>query len=447
VGDVTGLYLKAANDSSWRVRLAATQKLKDALKPADAKTKGELLATFADLLEDEEAEVKLAATKVTADVFEACTSKDMFDALVLPVVMDGFAQMLDAAKQMAEQGGGGGVGVGVSEAGKVELRQTQAIVAMELAKFDAIPHPTLISVVQHMFEDPSLCIKMLDRFELLAKLKESDPLALSTICMDSLSLGVHDDWRVRCAFTARLSFIFEQIISVESSAAALSGQEGAGGAGGSAETTPKKGTSAGATTPSTPLDKDAVERAWTAFKSVVDGALWDEVAEARVHFQECLPALVIWADKIGGDRYVKQLLGMLLEQYKCDGGVPIPQHPDRKMSYLYKISVLAGLQAILSMSPAPQYFGTASHTSELVDIVLGACKDPTPNVRLVAGKAVGAYAVACCGGFGASPGALQTVEMSLVPTLQTMTSDTDLDVKAVAHVALAQVTEALSSAN
>lgn len=243
VGEVTGLYLKASNDSSWRVRLAATSNLKDALKPADPKTKGELLATFADLLEDEEAEVKLAATKGTAHVFEACTSKDMFDALVLPTVMEGFQQMLEAAKVLAEQGAG-------MEAGKVELRQTQAIVAMELAKFDAIPHPTLIQVVQHMFEDPSLCIKMLDRFELLARLKESDPQALSTICMDSLSLGVHDDWRVRCAFTARLSFIFEQIISVESSVAA---KEGGGAVAGGAETPKKSGISGAA--PSTPLDK------------------------------------------------------------------------------------------------------------------------------------------------------------------------------------------------
>ena len=30
-----------------------------ALKPADAKTKGEMLATFADLLQDEEPEVRL----------------------------------------------------------------------------------------------------------------------------------------------------------------------------------------------------------------------------------------------------------------------------------------------------------------------------------------------------------------------------------------------------
>lgn len=62
------------------------------------------------------------------------------------------------------------------------------------------------------------------------------------------------------------------------------------------------------------MDKDAVERAWTAFKSVVYGALWDEVAEARVHFVDCVPALIRWADKIGGDRYVKQLIAMLLEQ-------------------------------------------------------------------------------------------------------------------------------------
>jgi len=55
--------------------------------------------------------------------------------------------------------------------------------------------------------------------------------------------------------------------------------------------------------------------------------------------------------------------------------------------------------------------------------------------------------VACCGGFGALPGAMDTVEMSLVPTLQAMASDADMDVKSVAQLALAQVTEALNSAN
>ena len=444
VSEITGLFLKAANDASWRVRLGVVGTIHMALKPADAKTKGEMLAAFADLLDDEESEVKLAATKATPKAYEAASSKDMFDALVLPTVLEAFQAMLDGAKQAAD--------VGAGDAVKTDLRQAQALVAMELAGFDAIPHPMLVAVVQHMFEDASLCIKMLDKFELLAKLKESDPGALSTICMDSLSLGVHDDWRVRCAFTARLAFIFEQIISVESSAAAAEKREEKAAAAAddaSAAETPKKAGAAGgaAAAPSTPLDKDAVERAWTAFKSVVDGALWDEVAEARVHFVDCLPALIRWADQIGGDRYVKQLITMLLDQYKCQSGVPIPGHPDRKMSYLYKISVLAGLSSILSMGPAPEYFATASQTAELVDLVLGACKDPTPNVRLVAGQAVGAYAVACCGGYGASPGDLQAVEMSLVPTLQAMTSDADLDVKSVAQVAFASTTEALNAKN
>ena len=425
VTEVTGLFLKGASDSSWRVRLACVGTMEHALPPADAKTKGEMLASFADLLDDEEGDVKLAATKATSLVYAAATSKDMFDALVLPTVLEGFQAMLDSAKAMAE-------GAPV-DASKNELRQAQALVAMELAAFDAIPHPMLVAVVQHMFEDPSLCIKMLDKFELLAKLKESDPSALSTICMDSLSLGVHDDWRVRCAFTAKLSFIFEQIISVESSAAAAERKDAAAAAAeDGAAATPKK--TPGAPSPATPLDKDAVERAWTAFKSVVDGALWDEVAEARVHFVDCLPDLVRWADKIGGDRYVKQLVAMLLDQYKSESGKPIPGHPDRKMSYLYKISVLASLQSILSMSPAPEYFATPSNVTELLDLVLAACKDSTPNVRLVAGRAVGEYALACCGGYGASPGALQTVEMSLVPTLQTMTTDADMDVKSTAQV-------------
>jgi hypothetical protein len=427
VTEVTGLYLKTTNDASWRVRLASVSNMDDALKPADAKTKGEMLAAFAELLEDEEGDVKLAATKATSKVYVAATSKDMFDALVLPTVLVGFQSMLDCAKQATE---------GAPDTSRADLRQAQALVAMELAAYDAIPHPMLISVVQHMFEDSALCIKMLEKIELLAKLKESDPAALSQICMDSLSLGVHDDWRVRCAFTAKLSFIFSQIISVESSAAVSTENK---------EETPKK--SGPSASPSTPMDKDAVERAWTAFKSVVVGALWDEVAEARVHFVDCVPALIRWADKIGGDRYVKQLITMLLDQYKCVPGVPIPAHPDRKMSYLYKISVLAGLQAILGMSPAPPYLTSAANTAELVDLVLGAAKDPTPNVRLVAGKAVAAYAVACCGGYGASPGSLETVEMSLVPTLQAMASDSDPDVKDNAQISLAQVTEALNSAN
>jgi hypothetical protein len=403
VSEVTGLFLKAANDASWRVRLGVVGTVHLALKPADAKTKGEMLAAFADLLDDEEGDVKLAATKATSKAYAAATSKDMFDALVLPTVLEAFQGMLNGAKQAHE--------AGAADAAKTDLRQAQALVAMELAAFDAIPHPMLVAVVQHMFEDASLCIKMLDKFELLAKLKETDPSALSTICMDSLSLGVHDDWRVRCAFTAKLAFIFEQIISVESSAAAAEKRDDTGkvaapadDAKSAAAVTPKKAGGGGGVAPSTPLDKDAVERAWTAFKSVVDGALWDEVAEARVHFVDCLPALIRWADQIGGDRYVKQLIAMLLDQYKCPPGVPIPGHPDRKMSYLYKISVLAGLSSILSMSPAPEYFATASHTAELVDLVLAACKDPTPNVRLVAGRAVGCYAVACCGGYGASPG-------------------------------------------
>ena len=56
------------------------------------------------------------------------------------------------------------------------------------------------------------------------------------------------------------------------------------------------------------------------------------------------------------------------------------------------------------------------------------------QVRLVAGKAVGAFALACCRGYGATPGAVQTVEMSLVPTLQAMAADTDMDAKSVAKV-------------
>jgi hypothetical protein len=176
----------------------------------------------------------------------------------------------------------------------------------------------LVAVVQHMFEEASLCIKMLAKFELLLRLKETDSAALSQICMDSLSLGVHEDWRVRCAFTAKLSFIFEQIISVESKAAALgkaggqtegstsaaaaSASSSSSTSSGDPKTPTKQGTARAQSVPTTPLDEEAVERAWTAFKSVVDGALWDQVSEARVHFVECLPALIQWADKIGGDR-------------------------------------------------------------------------------------------------------------------------------------------------
>ncbi len=321
VTEVTGLFLKAANDPSWRVRLGTVKTIQHALKPADAKTKGEMLATFADLLLDEEPEVKLASTNQTSKVYAAAGSKDLFEALVLPTVLSGFQEMLDSAKSgngLDGTGNGGGMIANISGdregQGRNELRQAQAIMCMELAAFDAIPHPMLVAVVQHMFEDPSLCIKMLAKFELLSRLKETDSAALSQICMDSLSLGVHEDWRVRCAFTAKLSFIFEQIISVESKAAASkngaaqaamesSSSSSSSGFGDSLKTPNKGGgTSRDTTAPTTPLDDEAVERAWTAFKSVVDGALWDQVSEARSHFVECLPKLIQWADKIGGDR-------------------------------------------------------------------------------------------------------------------------------------------------
>lgn len=443
VTKMTDLFLQAADDTSWRVRLAVVNTVHMALKPADAKRKGEILAAFAELLDDEEADVKLAATKNTANVFKAASYKEMFDRHVLPTVEAGFNQMLEAAKAAAEGGPG-------ADVGKNDLRQAQATSAMELAQFDAIPHPTLIAVVHHMFEETPLCIKMLEKFELLAKLKESDPAALTTICMDSLALNLHEDWRVRCAFTAKLAFIFEQIISVESSAAHAAAKEAAGSGGAAAASdamaTPKKDASP-RSTPSTPLDKDAVAKAWDSFKKVVDVALWDQVAEARVHFVDCLPKLITWADKIGSDKYVKELIAMLVDQYKSAPGVPIPGHPERKMSYLYKISVLAGIGKVLEMDPAPTYFNTPSNVTELHDILIAAAKDPTPNTRLVAGKALRDFALACCMGKGASPGSLQTVEMSLMPALQTMAGDSDMDVKSVAQEALTATTEALKSAN
>lgn len=137
VSEVTGLYLKTTNDASWRVRLASVSTMGDALKPADAKTKGEMLAAFAELLEDEEGDVKLAATKATSNVYVAATSKDMFDAVVLNTVLVGFQSMLDCAKQATE---------GNPDTSRADLRQAQALVAMELAAYDAIPHP----VSQHI---------------------------------------------------------------------------------------------------------------------------------------------------------------------------------------------------------------------------------------------------------------------------------------------------------
>jgi hypothetical protein len=70
VTEVTGLFLKAANDPSWRVRLSTVKTMHDALKPADAKTKGEMLATFADLLQDEEPEVSKAMNPVRGFIDE-----------------------------------------------------------------------------------------------------------------------------------------------------------------------------------------------------------------------------------------------------------------------------------------------------------------------------------------------------------------------------------------
>ena len=61
-----------------------------------------------------------------------------------------------------------------------------------------------------------------------------------------------------------------------------------------------------------------------------------------------------------------------------------------------------------------------------------------------AARAIGDYGTATCGGYGVTPGALQVVEMSLVPTLQAMSNDADEDVKYFASTALTNITEALS---
>ena len=132
---------------------------------------------------------------------------------------------------------------------------------------------------------------------------------------------------------------------------------------------------------------------------------------------------------------------MLIEQYNCEK----PTLPERKMSYLYKINVTMALQAIITMRNAPPYFSKGTNSSQLVDLLLkSAAKNPTPNVRLVAAKAIGEYGVACCGGYGVTPGALQVVEMSLIPVLQTMTGDADEDAKFFAQMSLSQITEAMS---
>lgn len=132
---------------------------------------------------------------------------------------------------------------------------------------------------------------------------------------------------------------------------------------------------------------------------------------------------------------------MLIEQYNCEK----PTLPERKMSYLYKINVTMALQTIITMRNAPPYFSKGNNSSQLVSLLLkSAAKNPTPNVRLVAAKAIGEYGVACCGGYGVTPGALQVVEMSLIPTLQTMTGDADEDAKFYAQMSLSQITEAMS---
>jgi hypothetical protein len=132
---------------------------------------------------------------------------------------------------------------------------------------------------------------------------------------------------------------------------------------------------------------------------------------------------------------------MLIEQYNCEK----PTLPERKMSYLYKINVTMALQTIITMRNAPPYFSKGNNSSQLVSLLLkSAAKNPTPNVRLVAAKAIGEYGVACCGGYGVTPGALQVVEMSLIPTLQTMSGDADEDAKFYAQMSLSQITEAMS---
>jgi hypothetical protein len=82
-------------------------------------------------------------------------------------------------------------------------------------------------------------------------------------------------------------------------------------------------------------EKDGVERAFAAFKKVIDFAVWDQVAascavaaplraageswnqvaEARSHFVECLPAIMSYADRLGGENYVRQIMTMITDQY------------------------------------------------------------------------------------------------------------------------------------
>lgn len=386
------LYQLASCDPSWRVRLATVTHIADALAPLTKHLKVAIIQCFAELLDDEEAEVRLASVKRTAAALEAADCPE-FKELVVPTVLTGFREMLEEASNDDP----------TMEIRFPQLRSAQALMCMELASFDAIPHDMLVQVVHKMFGDPQLCISMLRKFSLLIKLKESDPAALSQICMDSLSLATHEDWRVRCAFTAQLSFVFEQIISVEQG-----GDQ---------------------------ADKETVERAWTAFKRVIDLALWDQVAEARSHFVQCLPAIINYANKLGGDGYVKEIITMVVNQFS--GKVETPDHPERKTTYLFKISSVQALQAVLTMTPAVAYFADESSVTELLDLLVKGAKDTTPNVRLASCRALGAFGTSCAKGEGAAAGRLSHGEMLVKPTLsEIFETDADYDVKEFAKVAL-----------
>ena len=158
------------------------------------------------------------------------------------------------------------------------LRKTQALMCMELAGFDAVPHEMLVDIVHSLLAgEPSLCVDVLASFRLLGKIKDTDPKTLTQVCADALTLGKHEDWRCRVAFLGNLDFIFEQLTDADPELLK--------------ETTVMEANHVAATEKlSAPTQGNP--DVWEAFKGVVDAAMWDEVAEARIQFVAKLPSLV-----------------------------------------------------------------------------------------------------------------------------------------------------------
>lgn len=166
------------------------------------------------------AQVRLGAAKTTVKMYSACANTgdsngepdpamtEAFQDLVMPTILQILSEALDDPTLMP------GGGMLDSRAGL--LRKTQALMCMELAGFDAVPHEMLVDIVHSLLaSEPSLCVDVLASFRLLGKIKDTDPKTLTQVCADALTLGKHEDWRCRVAFLGNLDFIFEQLTDAD----------------------------------------------------------------------------------------------------------------------------------------------------------------------------------------------------------------------------------------